>query len=762
MKIIQLLCCLLTTLLSVSIVQANCLILPTSLENRVDDNELVVEAQVIDKYSYWGKDQTKIFTAHKLMVYKLFKGTLATDELLLITEGGIVGDMMQEVFPSLTLNVGQIGIFILNQAHTSKLENKSNYTAAQQYYATEVSQGFVEYDLHTAKAKGAFENYDNIQASLYKRIQQTTKKTFEEMNYLQIVNSSKTQDTQEQSNKDAAMAPDVQCLYPQYISSGTETILTIYGDNFGSLTGSSKIELRNPDTGGQTYIQIPNDNIVSWTNTTIELTLPTKVGSGPIKVTSNGGTTTSTEEVYIVFSRSNAGSTPGPTVLANENGLGGYTLKYSTNSNNGGVNFSNSPAKAPFERAITTLRSVGFNITASGTTNKNTYGDDGENVVMFDNDAQPLGAPVGLLFAQYKKCGGNWEVTGMDVVFRRHNSGSPVVNWNFSTGFPYSTLDFESVAVHEVMHGVQLKHVLNSEAVMYFAYGYNSMRREPVVCDDIAGCMHVVQESLLEDAYCDQNKAYELPSEFVGYQQYDFSSCPTSLSCGTNGPDYGPRFYGKVLLEGLLTDNSIIMDNSLYMTDLLPSSQPFNKEPWNYNGTESMNSTANMPSNAVDWIFLELRSESDESVVIAQKAALLTEDGNIISVDGTPGVSFDGNYSDQYYIAVHHATHLSIATRNPVSLTDNSDQVYDFTNSVNKAMGTQQLKAKNGRYVLYSGDYDGNGIINNIDFNLWGSNNAIIGQYVSWDGDGNGVVNNHDYNLWTQNKSKVGIDCIQY
>ena len=35
-------------------------------------------------------------------------------------------------------------------------------------------------------------------------------------------------------------------------------------------------------------------------------------------------------------------------------------------------------------------------------------------------------------------------------------------------------------------------------------------------------------------------------------------------------------------------------------------------------------------------------------------------------------------------------------------------------------------------------------------------------QYLSVDGDGNGIINNVDYNLWIKNKSKMGELSIQY
>jgi len=72
------------------------------------------------------------------------------------------------------------------------------------------------------------------------------------------------------------------------------------------------------------------------------------------------------------------------------------------------------------------------------------------------------------------------------------------------------------------------------------------------------------------------------------------------------------------------------------------------------------------------------------------------------------------------------------------------------------------LKLIDGKYMLYAGDYDGKGIINNVDFNNWKIQGAIINQYLPIDGDGNGIINSLDYNLWTNNKSKVGHPSVRY
>jgi len=56
-----------------------------------------------------------------------------------------------------------------------------------------------------------------------------------------------------------------------------------------------------------------------------------------------------------------------------------------------------------------------------------------------------------------------------------------------------------------------------------------------------------------------------------------------------------------------------------------------------------------------------------------------------------------------------------------------------------------------GKFCLYSGDFDGNGIINSLDYNSWALNKSALNQYLNIDADGNGIINNLDYNLWLGN-----------
>ncbi|MEM9718980.1 MAG: DUF5060 domain-containing protein [Bacteroidota bacterium] len=213
----------------------------------------------------------------------------------------------------------------------------------------------------------------------------------------------------------------------------------------------------------------------------------------------------------------------------------------------------------------------------------------------------------------------------------------------------------------------------------------------------------------------------------------------------------------KLYLEGIYDPMQGTMSQSLLQEGLVPLSQPFTEAPYAYAGNEAVSS---IPSTVSDWVYVEMREVGNVANILAQRAAFLSASGQILELDGTVGISFPGLPSGMYHLAVYHKSHMGVLSAQPISYSANT-QEYDFTQSIDQAMGNLQQKPLGTAFGLYAGDYDGSGILNNQDFNRWKQNGATLNQYLSVDADGNGIVNNQDFNLWTQNGSKVGIIEIQ-
>lgn len=181
----------------------------------------------------------------------------------------------------------------------------------------------------------------------------------------------------------------------------------------------------------------------------------------------------------------------------------------------------------------------------------------------------------------------------------------------------------------------------------------------------------------------------------------------------------------KVYLQGPFNGTNL---NTNLNSGFLPLTQPYSSSPWNYSGTESVASGFyTTHTNIVDWVLVELRSGTQASTTVAQKAAFLLNNGNLVDLDGSSPLRFYGPLYGNYYVVIKHRNHLSIMSAS-TQLCDISNLTYDFTTSQNQAYNSSYLPMKelsNGSYGMYSGDANADGSVDAIDINLyWRPNNG--------------------------------------
>ena len=85
---------ILLTLFSFSKLYSECVLLPLSLQERVNASTLIVEGIVQSKSCHWNSDQTMIFTKNKVQISKIFKGSglISQYTIDVITMGGMIGN----------------------------------------------------------------------------------------------------------------------------------------------------------------------------------------------------------------------------------------------------------------------------------------------------------------------------------------------------------------------------------------------------------------------------------------------------------------------------------------------------------------------------------------------------------------------------------------------------------------------------------------------------------------------------------------------
>ncbi len=191
--------------------------------------------------------------------------------------------------------------------------------------------------------------------------------------------------------------------------------------------------------------------------------------------------------------------------------------------------------------------------------------------------------------------------------------------------------------------------------------------------------------------------------------------------------------------------------------------------PWNYAGTESAGTPANLPSNAVDWVLLELR-HAVTTAVVWQKAAILLNDGSIQdAANPIPGrVRLESSQTgdlvpanQSYYLIVRHRNHLAVASNVPLPITGNL-MTCNFTLQPGQVMGSNQLAPVGGQYAMKAGDVFADGVIHYADYNTYATNPNMSNQYHRNDCNLDGNVNITDFEVLAPNISSIGVNMVRY
>lgn len=221
----------------------------------------------------------------------------------------------------------------------------------------------------------------------------------------------------------------------------------------------------------------------------------------------------------------------------------------------------------------------------------------------------------------------------------------------------------------------------------------------------------------------------------------------------------GPQVELKALLEGPF--QTAEMSTTLNAKGLLPLSQPFMGSPWNYPGSEMVNSIPN--ADIVDWVMIEIRDAIDASsaipsTTVGQKAAFLLKDGSVVGLDGVSALRFSIDVQHQLFAIVRHRNHLPVMSASPLVL---SGDIYnhDFTTGVGQAYGAgAQKDLGGGKSGMFAGDLNADGIINTDDKLIVWKTEAGQQGYLPSDINLDGEADNLDKNdVWLNNLGKTGM-----
>jgi len=477
----------------------NCLILNEPLDNRVAASDLIFEGKVTNATSYWNETHDKIFTSNTIEVYKIFKGSVNSETVELITEGGIVDDTWIKVDPTLTLSIGEVGVFICN-----------NNSTASSYKPTNSSLGFIKYNLEESSASDIFTNYGSITSNMYQVITRQTGASIREVKKFDV-ESYKIDNT----NKKIA-APVITSFSPSTATAGTKTLLTINGSGFGASRGTNSVGFKDANNGGASDTDV-NDNGTTaddfyyekWSDTQIKVYVPHRNGStnyfagtGKISVKVGGTRAYSSTDLVINWSRYEAQSIDGlvPSVLANINGAGGYTWRMNSTF------AANTAAVAAVGRALNTWScAAGINWSIGSNTSLTTNADDGINVIRFANSGELANNILASTATIYRLfCGSGttrrWYLLGFDMAVNNVKILG-TFDWQYGPALASnSEYDLETVMVHELGHAMQVGHIIKKYFIMNYSISNGENTRS--LHADMVDCANDIGVSSFATASC--------------------------------------------------------------------------------------------------------------------------------------------------------------------------------------------------------------------------------------------------------------------
>ena len=114
-----------------------------------------------------------------------------------------------------------------------------------------------------------------------------------------------------------------------------------------------------------------------------------------------------------------------------------------------------------------------------------------------------------------------------------------------------------------------------------------------------------------------------------------------------------------------------------------------------------------------------------------------------LNTDGTVNLLVPATYSGSYYLTIKHRNSIEITSATPVSFSGNTIS-YAF-DSPSKVYGGNLLMMNDGKYVVYGGDVNQDGIVDSADMIQVYNLSSLFGTgYIPDDTNGNGLIDSMD------------------
>ena len=276
-------------------------------------------------------------------------------------------------------------------------------------------------------------------------------------------------------------AGEISGLSPTSVIAGNWEELTITGSGFGSTPGEVWWTHGDSNRGTkQVFNSGWTDYLQEWSDGRIRIIVPSDVGTGPIQVkTSTGDKIESNTELDVKFNLSNVSQfyeRPSTPTLIDNNGLGGYTFYFDSSVPE--------PAKEPFRQALNKwVGGIGVNWVVNDFS--------GDAPITFERLDENTKGTAHTTTSIYSARPRQSKVTHLSIQFDN------MTNWYYGEDenvIAANQLDFESVALHELGHCLQLDHVVDQTDIMHSIVEQGETKRD-ITSSALAAALYVRENS---------------------------------------------------------------------------------------------------------------------------------------------------------------------------------------------------------------------------------------------------------------------------
>lgn len=452
-------------LLCVNLIEAQvCGVSNVTLSKLIDESTLIVEGKVTEQSCFWNDEKNNIYTKYTIEVTQASK--LSAKKIYVIAEGGTVNDINIKVFGLPSLALQSEGVFFLN-IDKGLIVNKTD----EIYYSI---YDVAFYDVAT----NTIQNNSDIL-------------TVENFNKLLVKMNNTTFSFKEKNNKQyKAAEATITDISPKVVGAGSNKLLTITGNDFGSLTGSAKISMRSAASlNANDFIDIDKTNIKSWANNKIQFEVPGDeitfnfpgVASGKIRLTNSvGSVTTSSQTVEVSYNRKLFRGKP---VRVRSKNNAGEILFYVERK------LIDEGALPAIENAFEIWNcAIGSSFVYAGVVDNVCKQYDETNVICYDATVPTFNLAITKVVSRNCSATNVADQIDADITF------NPNLSWGFNDDLESSQFHFESVLIHEMGHAFMLSHVVNNEDVMYPRLR-NGLIKVDLTQNDVNGGLDVLASS---------------------------------------------------------------------------------------------------------------------------------------------------------------------------------------------------------------------------------------------------------------------------